>query len=79
MAKYVSCPQCGGEPKLVSFTWWGGVVGPRVLSHVRCSKCGATFNGKSGKSNTVGIIIYTIIALVIAFAVAIAIMTAMNS
>ncbi len=69
MADYVPCPNCGGEQiKKVGFTWWGGVLGPSLLTHVKCGDCGTTYNGKTGKSNTTGIIIYSVVVALIAFA-----------
>jgi len=55
----------------MSFTWWGGLIGPRVLTHVKCPGCGYAYNGKSGKDNTIGIVIYSIIvgAVVLGFVV----------
>ncbi|HJL17178.1 MAG TPA: hypothetical protein RMH99_16040 [Sandaracinaceae bacterium LLY-WYZ-13_1] len=53
------CPSCGSrEAEGVGFTWWGGVVGPKLLSHVRCAACGATYNAKTGGSNATGIALY---------------------
>lgn len=49
----------------MSFTWWGGLIGPRVLTHVKCPGCGHGYNGKSGKDNTTGIVIYSIIVGVV--------------
>jgi transposase-like protein len=67
--EYVPCPRCySPNPEKVNFTWWGGMVGPRVLKHVKCRGCGATYNGKSGRSNTTSIVIYSIIVFVIVFA-----------
>jgi hypothetical protein len=69
----VTCPKCGrqGEPNKVGFTWWGGVVGPRLLSHVECPRCHARFNGNTGQSNEMAIRLYlavvTIAVLVAAF------------
>jgi hypothetical protein len=63
MSQYAPCPKCaevGAKP--VSFTWWGGILGPKLFSHVRCSSCGATFNGKTGKSNNTPIAIYLIVS-----------------
>jgi len=63
------CPKCGGKSiSKVKFTWWGGVLGPRLLNHVKCDSCGFTFNSKTGKSNTAGIIIYSLVLFAIAFA-----------
>lgn len=53
------CPACGtGEYKKERFTWWGGVLGPKLLSHVTCLGCGTSFNSKTGKSNNTAIGIY---------------------
>ena len=48
------------------FTWWGGVLGPKVLTHVKCPGCGKAYNGKTGKDNTKGIVIYSIIVAILA-------------
>jgi uncharacterized protein (DUF983 family) len=53
------------SPQPVKFTWWGGVIGPKMLSHVKCGQCGLAYNGKSGQSNTTGIVIYTVVVGVI--------------
>jgi uncharacterized protein (DUF983 family) len=61
------CPNCGAEdPKRVSFTWWGGALGPWMFTHVACQECGTTYNGKTGKSNNTAIAIYTILGFVLA-------------
>jgi hypothetical protein len=51
----------------VGFTWWGGMIGPAILSHVRCGRCGAAYNDKTGQSNTTAIIIYSVVVLSIVF------------
>ena len=67
-SQYVPCPKCGKpDPQQVKFTWWGGLIGPKLLSHVKCSGCNNAYNGKSGNSNTQGIIIYSLVALAIVF------------
>jgi hypothetical protein len=68
MSQYVPCPKCATpDPQQVKFTWWGGVLGPKLLSHVKCARCGNVYNGKSGQSNTQGIVIYSLVAVGIAF------------
>jgi hypothetical protein len=64
------CPSCdqAAPARPVSFTWWGGVVGPRLLSHVQCSACGARYNGQTGRPNTDAILIYSVVVAVIAVA-----------
>jgi DNA-directed RNA polymerase subunit RPC12/RpoP len=64
---YPPCPKCGHrDAEKVSFTWWGGVLGPRLFKHVKCKRCGKGFNGTSGKSNTMPIVIYTVVGVVVA-------------
>jgi uncharacterized protein (DUF983 family) len=50
-------------------TWWGGALGPYLLTHVKCPECGMTYNGKTGQSNTTAIIIYSVVVGAIAFGV----------
>jgi uncharacterized protein (DUF983 family) len=37
------------------------LIGPRILTHVKCTSCGHKYNGTSGKDNTTGIIIYSVV------------------
>ncbi len=77
MNEFAPCPKCqSSDAQKVSFTWWGGLVGPRLLKHVKCNRCGATFNGKTGQSNTTNIIIYTVVLLAIAIALGVLIANA---
>jgi len=71
--QFAPCPQCGGtSAKRISFTLWGGALGPRLLNHVKCLGCGTTYNGKTGQSNSTAIAIYVIVGLAIAVAAVIA-------
>ena len=66
MNAYAPCPQCGGtNAEKVRFTWWGGLLGPKILTHVKCSQCGKAFNGTSGKDNATGIVIYSAVVAVV--------------
>jgi hypothetical protein len=63
---YEPCPKCSStDARKVSFTWWGGVLGPWLFNHVKCCDCGATYNGKTGKSNNGAIAVYTLVGIVI--------------
>lgn len=65
-SEYVPCPRCQRPgPKKVGFTWWGGVLGPKMLSHVKCEGCGLAYNGKTGQSNDSKIAIYMVVTFVI--------------
>jgi hypothetical protein len=79
MADYVPCPQCGSpHVQQVSFTWWGGVLGPKILHHVRCQNCRNTFNGKTGQPNTVPIIIYSVVVFFIALVLMVLLLSMMK-
>ena len=70
---YGRCPKCGDpRSKPVTFTWWGGLIGPKLLSHVKCLTCGSAYNGKTGRYNTTGILIYTLAGLAIVVALMVA-------
>ena len=66
----MTCPGCRQDvvPVPITFTWWGGVLGPRLLSHVRCPGCSTRFNGKTGAANTTAIAIYLVIVGLVSFA-----------
>ena len=66
--QYAPCPNCGqSNAKKVSFTWWGGALGPNMFTHVKCQNCGTEYNGKTGKSNQQNIIIYSVVGFILAF------------
>ena len=71
----VPCPQCHAqeEPRPIGFTWWGGLIGPKLLHHVECPRCGTRFNARTGRSNDTAIAIYMIAIGVIAFALVFAV------
>ena len=60
--KYAACPGCSeSNAQPVSYTWWGGFIGPKIFNHVKCRACGTTFNGKTGNSNNMAITIYLLV------------------
>ena len=68
MNQIAQCPKCSSSnAKPVGFTWWGGVIGPKMFSHVKCQDCGRAYNGKTGKDNTTNIIVYSLVLGLIAF------------
>lgn len=79
MNEYAPCPHCGrADAEKLRFTWWGGVIGPKVLNHVKCRGCGKGYNGKSGKNNTTGIVIYSAVVGVIIFGMVLAMFVALG-
>lgn len=68
MPEYAPCPKCSSTSATpVNYTWWGGLLGPKLLTHVKCDACGNAYNGKTGESNTRGIVIYSIVLAIVAF------------
>ena len=66
MSEFAPCPNCQStNATRWTFTWWGGFIGPILLNHVRCKRCGAGFNGKTGESYKKKILIYTLVTGVI--------------
>ena len=64
VSQFPPCPNCRqAAAEKVNFTWWGGIIGPRLLNHVKCRACGATYNGKTGVDNKKNIAIYYAVAI----------------
>jgi hypothetical protein len=58
------CPECNStDLKKPRWTWWGGVIGPRLMNHTVCRNCGFGFNAKTRKSNKTTISLYIGISL----------------
>ncbi len=71
-----TCPSCGSRrSKKISFTWWGGAVGPAIFSLVKCAECGQQYNRKSGKPfGWLPIIVYSVVVGVIALVIFVALL-----
>jgi hypothetical protein len=66
MNEYAPCPQCrNSAAEKIRFTWWGGILGPKLLTHVKCVSCGKKYNGKTGRENTTGIVIYSVVVAIL--------------
>lgn len=72
---FAPCPRCGGtEGKRIGYTWWGGKLGPWLLKHVRCLNCGMKYNGRTGRSNLRGILLYNGVAAGVALIIVMALL-----
>lgn len=70
MNTYAPCPQCrNSAAEKVSFTWWGGFLGAKLLTHVKCKACGKKYNGKTGKDNTTNIVIFSLVIALFCFSI----------
>lgn len=68
LGEWVACPRCSStHVSRPTFTWWGGVLGPRIIPEVKCDACGHRYNGKTGGSNATAIAIYMAVAFVVVF------------
>ncbi len=76
---YVPCPKCSGAAEKLRFTWWGGILGPKILTHVKCTGCGHKYNGKTGKDNTAGIIIYAVIVALLCLGLVVVMFAALGA
>ena len=63
---YKPCPRCGTSgASRVLFTFWGSFYGPALFCHVRCPECGATYNGRTGRSNLIPAIVCVLVPLLL--------------
>jgi len=52
-ASQYACPMCHCPySEKVSYTFWGGFIGPWIYGQVRCLQCKQDYNGKNGKPIT---------------------------
>lgn len=65
-AGFLPCPHCGcPDSSRVTFTFWGSFYGPALFHHVRCPSCNYAYNGRTGKSNVVPIILFITVPLIL--------------
>lgn len=61
-----NCPKCGANlATKVSYNWWGGALGPKLFHVVKCGKCRAQYNGRTGAKLTGVIIGYQAVVLLV--------------
>lgn len=70
VGEFAPCPLCSSTTaKKITYTWWGGAIGPRMLNHVQCVECRYKYNGKTGRSNRRAIVIYNIVGFGVGVAI----------
>ncbi len=76
---YSPCPRCrSGGATRVTWTPWGSFYGPALLTHVRCPKCGYTYNGRTGRSNAVAAVFFVLIPLMLILAIIFGLLVALR-
>ncbi len=69
--KEEGCPECGSmDVHAVKYTWWGGMLGPKMFHHTKCEECKFTFNSKTRNSNKQAVIKYLVVSTLIAVVIA---------
>jgi transcription elongation factor Elf1 len=70
-ANVTNCPRCGC-PYIdeVRYTWWGGVLGPSMMSLMNCRNCKLKFNAKTMRDASTAITVYAVIACVVPLIIA---------
>jgi hypothetical protein len=60
----LACPTCRQTftPVPLGFTWWGGMIGAKIINHCECPSCHTRFNGRTGKPNDTAILLYVLIS-----------------
>lgn len=65
-----ACPSCGSTTtKEVKYTWWGGLLGPKLFNLQACESCKFQFNRVTGKSTKNAVIAYNLVFLAIALVI----------
>jgi hypothetical protein len=66
-SEFAPCPGCQAQnAQRQGFTWWGGALGPKLFTHVKCGSCSTTYNGKTGRSNNTAIAVYFVVVNAVA-------------
>lgn len=74
-SEFVACPNCRqSTAERIKWTFWGGMLGPKLFTHVKCRNCGTKYNGKTGRSNDAAIAIYLVVSVLLGFAIAAVVM-----
>ena len=65
------CPGCGGGPLIEpSFTWWGGLVGHKILGVEKCESCRHWWVKGTGQSGDTRVTIYKVVGIVLGVVIA---------
>ena len=60
------CPGCGGGPLAEpGFTWWGGLVGHKLLGVEQCKSCKKWWVKATGQSGDARVTTYWVVGLIL--------------
>jgi hypothetical protein len=65
------CPGCGGGPlEEPSFTWWGGLIGHKLLGVEQCKSCRHWWVKNTGQPGGTRVTIYMVVGIVLGLVIA---------
>ena len=65
------CPGCGGGPIAEpSFTWWGGLIGHKLLNVEQCKSCRKWWVKSTAQPGTTRVTIYMVVGIMLGLAFA---------
>lgn len=73
-----ACPKCSSnQTKVVKYTWWGGVLAPKLMNLQKCDACNFLYNRNTRKSVTTAIWVYNIVVIVVTLSIVFAVASAL--
>jgi hypothetical protein len=68
---YRTCRGCGGGPlEEPSFTWWGGLVGHKLLGVEQCKRCKKWWVKETGQPGDTRVTIYMVVGILLGVLIA---------
>jgi hypothetical protein len=65
-----ACPQCSStRTSEVKYTWWGGILGPKMMNLQKCEDCRFHFNRKTNKGVANAIIVYNLVVVAVSLVI----------
>ena len=66
-----ACPGCGSGPlHEPGFTWWGGLVGHKILGVEQCKSCKRWWVKNTAQPGTTRVTVYVVVGIVLGLALA---------
>ena len=64
------CPACGGPRFEPGFTWWGGLIGHKILGVEQCKSCKKWWVKETGQPGGTRVTIYMVVGIILGLAIA---------
>jgi hypothetical protein len=74
-----ACPKCSStSTSPVKYTWWGGVLGPKLMNLQKCESCRFQFNRSTNKGVANAIIVYNVVVIAVSLLILLAVWQALS-